>query len=602
MARLEGGGRQFSPNERAPRSQDTQRSLAQSRIAETDYSGAYDILRTMVRNRTARTPDLKLFFIALRMTHPQRRNRWLRRLHLRNAAKLIAPTEYARLLMIADESDAAAACYGALDPRELSHEAARFYFSHLVGSCHFRAAEGVRAARSAQDLIASPRVLARHEEGLALSQRWGIGPADDFWHAAVARLTELTAPLRDAYRPDTRCLLICLAQTGIGGAERQAELLAKAASTRCRAKVTLLSMSAGDAPFLKASTEYARRGIGDFMNCETVQQSSGWFDEVQSISRLLHLAHLAPMLEAIVQLRPDVVHNGHQSRLDVLMAAILMGVPRLLAKLETCHPSIIQVSHSPWVGFLNRTYRYAAQSRSTRLVANSRAGLQDWAKHSGLPQRRFQHIYNGFESVYLGRACADNAAFRRSLGFPAGALVLGGVFRFEAGKDPLLWIEVARIVARRLPEAHFLLVGDGGLSGPMQARIRDLGLSDRFCCPGAIIEDMLAYYQAMDVFLLTSRAEGLPNVIIEAQFAGLPVVTMAVGGSAEAIAGSRTGKVVTIRSAEALADAVVEYLNDASERREIARTAPQLIRRRFSIEAHIQAYETLYGWADRPSN
>ncbi len=599
MGGLDRGDRQFSRNERTPRWRNTQRSLAQALMAITDYVGAYDILRTMARNRAARTPDLKRLFVALRMTSPQRRNRWLRRLHFRKAARLIAPMHYARLLMIADEVDAAARCYAALDPRDLSPEAARFCFTHFVNSCQFGGAEVIRAARPAQDFDVSPQLVLRHEEGLALSRRWGIGAADDFWHAAVARLTELTAPLRDAYRPDTKCLLLCLAQTSIGGAERQAELLAKAASTRCRATVTLLSLSADDAPFLKASTEYARRGIGDFMNCATVQ-SIGWSEEAQSISRLLHLEHLAPMLEAIVQLRPEVVHNGHQSRLDVLMATILMGVPWLVAKLENCHPSSIQVRHSTWVGFLSRTYQHAAQSPSTRLVANSRAGLQDWAEHSGLPQQRFQHIYNAFEAMHLGRACADRAQFRRVLGLPEGALVLGGAFRFEAVKDPLLWIEVARIVARRVPDAHFLLVGDGRLLGPMRARLADLGLADRFSFPGAIVEDMLAYYQAMDVFLLTSRAEGLPNVIIEAQYAGLPVVTMAVGGSAEAIAGRGTGKLIGTRSADALAEAVVEYLKDESQRQQIAATAPPIIKRRFSIEAHIRAYEAVYGWANRP--
>lgn len=585
---------------RAPRCQDAQRSLAQALMAQTDYRGAYDILRTMARNRAAGTADLNWLFVALRMTSPRRRDRWLRRLHRRNAANLIAPMQYARLLMIADENDAAAACYAALDPRDLSQEAARFCFSHFVGSCHFRAAEAIRAARPAQDLDVSPKLLARHEAGLALSRSWGLGPADDFWQAAVARLTELTAPLRDTYEPDTKCLLLCLAETGIGGVERQAELLANAASIRCRASVTLLSLSPGDPPFLKASSEYARRGIADFMNCAAVQQSLGGFNEVQSISRLLHLEHLAPVLEAIVQLRPDVVHNGHQSRLDVMMAAILMGVPRLVPNLSNCHPSRIQVTHSTWVGLLNRTYQYTAQFHSTRLVANSRAGLQDWAEHSGLPQQCFQYIHNPFKAEHLGRGCADRAAFRRSLGFPESALVVGGVFRFAAVKDPLLWIEVARNVARKVPEAHFLLVGDGRLLGPMQARLRDLRLADRFCCPGAVVDDMLAYYQAMDVFLLTSRAEGLPNVIIEAQYAGLPVVTVAVGGSAEAIASSKTGKVVETRSAEALADAVVGYLNDASQRQQVAGMAPRLIEQRFSIEAHIRAYETLYGWADRP--
>jgi glycosyltransferase involved in cell wall biosynthesis len=100
----------------------------------------------------------------------------------------------------------------------------------------------------------------------------------------------------------------------------------------------------------------------------------------------------------------------------------------------------------------------------------------------------------------------------------------------------------------------------------------------------------------MDVFLLTSRAEGLPNVIIEAQHAGLPVVAPDVGGTAEAIASADTGTAVADRSAGALADAVLAYLNDASRRERIATMAPRLVEQHFSIEAHLRAYEAVYGW------
>jgi glycosyltransferase involved in cell wall biosynthesis len=167
-------------------------------------------------------------------------------------------------------------------------------------------------------------------------------------------------------------------------------------------------------------------------------------------------------------------------------------------------------------------------------------------------------------------------------------------------KDPLLWIEVARIVARNVPEAHFLLVGDGQLLAPAQARVHDVGLADRVHFAGARVDDLLACYQAMDVFLLASRAEGLPNVVIEAQHAGLPVVAADVGGTVEAIAGADTGMVVAERSAGALADAVIAYLNDAPRRERIATTAPRLVEQRFSLEAHLRAYEAVYGWADRP--
>jgi glycosyltransferase involved in cell wall biosynthesis len=522
------------------RDQPDQRRLAESMVARSDYSGAFNVLRKMSRDAAVETRGLQLLFATLRVTRPGLRNRWLRRLHYRKAANLIAPMHYARLLMIAGEDDAAVACYCVLPRSDLAQEAARFCFEHLVKTCRFGAAEALCHGGAARDLNPSRKLLARYEEGLALSQGWGLGPDDDFWHAAVERLTELTAPLRENYEPNRKCLLFCLAGTEIGGVERQADLLAEAASTRSHASVAMLSLSAGDPPSSEPSTPYARRSIVEFMGCAAVRESIDGFEEVQSIANLLRLGHLAPILEAVVQLRPDVVQNCHQSRLDVLVAAALMGVPRLVASLSNLHPSRIMAADSAWLGLLSKTYQYAAERPGTRLVTNSRGGLRNWAEHSGLPQRLFHYIYNPFDPARLGQGCDDRPAFRRALGIPESAPVLGGVFRFEPVKDPLLWTEVARIVARKVPETHFLLVGDGQLLGPVQARVRDVGLADRVHFAGARVDDLLACYQTMDVFLLASRAEGLPNVIIEAQHAGLPVVAADVGGTAEAIASPDT--------------------------------------------------------------
>jgi hypothetical protein len=435
-----------------PRGQPDQIRLAESLVARSDYSGAFDVLRKLSRVPAVETRDLQLLFATLRDTRPGLRDRWLRRLHYRKAAKIIAPMHYARLLMIAGDDGAAVACYCVLPRSDLAQEAARFCFAHLVKTCRFRAAEALCLGRAARDLSPSRKLLARYEEGLALSQSWGLGLDDDFWLAAVGRLTELTAPLRDSYEPNRKCLLLCLAGTGIGGVERQADLLADAAATRSRASVAVLSLSAGDPPSSEGSTPYARRSIVEFMGCATVRESIDGFEEVQSIANLLRLEHLAPLLEAVVQLRPDVVQNCHQSRLDVLVAAALMGVPRLVARLGNMHPSRILAADGAWLDLLNKTYRYAAERPCTRLVANSRGGLQNWAEHSGLPQRLFHYIYNPFDAARLGQGCDDRPAFRRALGIPESAPVVGGVFRFEPVKDPLLWIEVARIVARKAPE------------------------------------------------------------------------------------------------------------------------------------------------------
>ena len=88
----------------------------------------------------------------------------------------------------------------------------------------------------------------------------------------------------------------------------------------------------------------------------------------------------------------------------------------------------------------------------------------------------------------------------------------------------------------------------------------------------------------MDVVLLTSAVEGTPNVMIEAQAAGRPVVATDVGGTREAVAEGRTGTIVASRSAPSLARAVVALLDDVDQRSQVRTDGPQFVARRFDLQ------------------
>ena len=99
----------------------------------------------------------------------------------------------------------------------------------------------------------------------------------------------------------------------------------------------------------------------------------------------------------------------------------------------------------------------------------------------------------------------------------------------------------------------------------------------------------------MDLFLMTTRTEGLPNAVIEAQLAGLPVIAPDVGGIGEAIAAPDTAK-LTLRDTDALAQAVIESLQDVDWRAGVYARGPELIRERFSRDAQLNAVKSAYGW------
>ena len=107
--------------------------------------------------------------------------------------------------------------------------------------------------------------------------------------------------------------------------------------------------------------------------------------------------------------------------------------------------------------------------------------------------------------------------------------MLGSVFRMSEEKRPLLWLDVAANVAAQRPDAHFVVCGDGPMRDEMRTYAAELGIADRVHLPGAQ-SNIGSWFKLMDVVMLTSRHEGLPNVLLEAQSLGVPVVAPDVGG------------------------------------------------------------------------
>jgi len=102
-------------------------------------------------------------------------------------------------------------------------------------------------------------------------------------------------------------------------------------------------------------------------------------------------------------------------------------------------------------------------------------------------------------------------------------------------------------------------------------------------------------YAAMDVFMLSSRVEGLPCVLVEAQSAGCPVVATDVGGSAEAFQDGITGRLVRQRSAQALAQAVLGILDDPDWARQAAAAAPRYVEASFGPDPYIEKVLDIHG-------
>jgi glycosyltransferase involved in cell wall biosynthesis len=165
--------------------------------------------------------------------------------------------------------------------------------------------------------------------------------------------------------------------------------------------------------------------------------------------------------------------------------------------------------------------------------------------------------------------------------------------RFAPEKDPDLWLETAAAIAAARPDVHFVLAGNGhgDIADQIFKKAGTLGL--RLIMPGAVT-DVGEIYGALDVLLLTSRTENVPNVVIEAQAAGVPVVGPDVGGVGEAILDGVTGLLVPERTAQALAAAVLRILDNPGWLETVAIEGPSFVARRFGLERMVHEMVAIY--------
>ena len=260
------------------------------------------------------------------------------------------------------------------------------------------------------------------------------------------------------------------------------------------------------------------------------------------------------------------------------MGARLARVPRVIARigLSTDLPS-----RNPLYGLAFRRWVHRVAANADCIRVDILASLP------GLDPRRVVTLYSGVDPPARR---GPPGAVRRSLALGDDARVVGTVARLAGQKrlDRLI-----ATVARLPSDVHCIIAGDGPERGGLEARAQELGVSGRVHFLGAR-EDVGDVLDALDLFLLTSRSEGMSNAMLEALAAGVPVLSTPVSGAAEALDpladGRRPGAVV---EAEGLADAACALLADPARLAEMGGAARARGRERFNWDAKLPKWEAL---------
>ena len=284
----------------------------------------------------------------------------------------------------------------------------------------------------------------------------------------------------------------------------------------------------------------------------------------------------------IKQLRPDVVH-AHDPH-GVAMAALALSMSTQLAK-----PPLIA---SRRVDFRLRGGRMSRwKYRQVDCFICASEAIRQMLVADGVPEPRAVTVHEGID---LGRVeAAPPANLHEDLFLPHGSPIVGNVAALVPHKGQRHFIEAAALVVRQVPDARFVIAGEGELRPTLERLIREHRLEKHVLLAG-FRPDVLSLHKAFDIFVMSSITEGLGTSLLDAMAAGKPIVATATGGIPEVVVDGETGTLVQPRDHQAMADAIVRLLKDPALRERMGAAGLARARRRFSAERMVAQTVRVY--------
>ena len=395
-------------------------------------------------------------------------------------------------------------------------------------------------------------------------------------------LIDEVLPARVAYEPLNRLLMLGTSLSA-GGMERifaNSFRAVRAAGLFDEVRMALLNFQSGE------PTAFFAQEAGEDPERIAVLEATGEPAFPISLLPIGIARRVWAAYHLILAERPRVIHAWNDLPGAIAgFAGLLAGCPRIFIHFH--HMRAINLSSDRnLIRSYPACYRRLLERPEIRLLFVADAAAVDYADWWGVERTdKFQRLYNGFTD--LEPPAEDRRALKARLGLPAEGPIIGTVFRFDPVKRPRLWIDAAARIAAARPDVSFVMVGGGARLEPARDHAAGLGLAERIVFTGQV-RNVSDYLACFDLFMLTSRVEGLPNSLIEAQLAGVPVITADVGGAGETFEEGRSGRRVADADAERLAGACLACLGDPAWMASAKIASREQALRRFGIDVYLR--------------
>ena len=290
----------------------------------------------------------------------------------------------------------------------------------------------------------------------------------------------------------------------------------------------------------------------------------------------------------IKRLEPDVVH-AHDSH-GVAMASLALslgsssksgsgaGSPALVASRRVDF-HLKQNSLSRWKHRQVDCFIAASEAIRRMLLAD------------GVPPERTVTVHEGIDLEHVLAAPAVNV--HETFWLPHHAPIVGNVAALVPHKGQRHLIEAAHLVVQDIPDARFVVLGEGELREHLERQVREYHLEKHVLLPG-FRTDVIGCIKGFDLFAMSSVTEGLGTSLLDAMGCSRPVVATRAGGIPEVVEDGATGLLIPARDHRAMAEAIVRLLKDEPLRRRMGEAGLARLRERFTVERMVAGTAAVY--------
>ena len=282
----------------------------------------------------------------------------------------------------------------------------------------------------------------------------------------------------------------------------------------------------------------------------------------------------------VKQLKPDVIH-AHDPH-AVAMAALALSMWGG-SRTAPPRPPLVASRRVDFHMKANALSRWKYRQVDCFVCASD--AIRAMVIADGVPPARAVTVHEGIDLAHV--AAAPAADLHADLWLPHHAPIVGNVAALVPHKGQRHLVEAAAIVVTQVPDARFVIAGEGELRAQLERQIKERHLEKHVFLAG-FRPDILSVHKAFDVFVMSSLTEGLGTSLLDAMACGKPIVATTAGGMPEVVADGDTGLLVPPRDDQALAAAIVRLLKDPASRAAMGAAGERRVRELFSSERMVQ--------------